>query len=464
MTDAKVEEIEKWTAENVFDEVPDKGQNYLTTTWVITTKRNKDEISTKARLVVRGYEEQNSDIRSDSPTCMRENVRILLALAVAKKWVINSLDVKSAFLQGKRIERDLYILPPKDFRKGNTLWKLNKVVYGLCDASRNWYLRVLEVLNQLQVKETSLDKSVFVYRTQEIEGIILIHVDDILYFGSERFLSRVMDKFKTTFQISRNEAQAFKYLGIQMRQKTDCVEMNQNEYLESISPDLVSKEKMIDKERFANEIEKRAFKQGVGQIGWMVSISKPEAAFSYCNLSVVQSRPRMKDFFKFKKLVNELGNYKSFINIHKINLNELKISVFSDASFGNLADGSSQLGFIIFMQDNADRVVPISWASKKCKRVARSTLTAETLAALEAVDAAMASKAVIEEILDRRLPPVNLYIDNKSLFDTARTSNVLSEKRLMIDMSALRQMIDRSEVIIEWVSTENQVADILTKD
>ena len=84
MTDAKVEEIEKWTAENVFDEVPDKGQNYLTTTWVITTKRNKDEISTKARLVVRGYEEQNSDIRSDSPTCMRENVRILLALAAAK--------------------------------------------------------------------------------------------------------------------------------------------------------------------------------------------------------------------------------------------------------------------------------------------------------------------------------------------------------------------------------------------
>ena len=56
-----------------------------------------------------------------------------------------------------------------------------------------------------------------------------------------------------------------------------------------------------------------------------------------------------------------------------------------------------------------------------------------------------------------------MYVDNKNLHDTAVTSNVIADKRLMIDMSALREMIDRKELILKWVSTDNQLADVLTK-
>ena len=98
----------------------------------------------KARLVLRGYEEE-VDFRTDSPTCMIESVRVLMALAATKGWEIHSADFKTAFLQGDVISRDVFIRPPKEACT-NKLWRLNKTVYGLNDASRSWYLKLRETI------------------------------------------------------------------------------------------------------------------------------------------------------------------------------------------------------------------------------------------------------------------------------------------------------------------------------
>ena len=55
------------------------------------------------------------------------------------------MDLKTVFLQGKSIERDVFIKPPKEANT-NKLWKLNTTVYGLCDAPREWYLSVKKEL------------------------------------------------------------------------------------------------------------------------------------------------------------------------------------------------------------------------------------------------------------------------------------------------------------------------------
>ena len=72
--------------------------------------------------------------------------------------------------------------------------------------------------------------------------------------------------------------------------------------------------------------------------------------------------------------------------------NRQKLFVFSDARFSNLSGGASRLGYIIFMHDDARNSAPLAWASKKARKVTRSTLTPETLAALEAIDAAQVKK------------------------------------------------------------------------
>ncbi len=154
-------EIENWKNHNVFTEVEDEGQTAVSSRWVITEKYKEGVKCVKARLVARGFEEADiGEIRKDSPTCGKESLRLCLTLFASMNWKINSLDIKAAFLQGNPIEREVYIMPPKEVQT-NKLWKLNKTVYGLADASRTWYLRVRQELTTLGIKVSKYDEAVF---------------------------------------------------------------------------------------------------------------------------------------------------------------------------------------------------------------------------------------------------------------------------------------------------------------
>ena len=98
--------------------------------WVISKKYQV----VKARLVACGFEEE-ALWRTDSPTCCKENLRIVMSIITSKFWKINSLDFKCAFLQGNRIDRNIYVKPPSEIQT-NKLWKLETTVYGLKDPSR----------------------------------------------------------------------------------------------------------------------------------------------------------------------------------------------------------------------------------------------------------------------------------------------------------------------------------------
>ena len=97
----------------------------------------------KGRLVARGFEEYSQVIQKDSSTCAHESLRLIISLLAENKWKLNSMDIKTAFLQGQPIDRDVYIkLPVEATVCPNLVWKLDKCVYGLSDASLNWYCRV----------------------------------------------------------------------------------------------------------------------------------------------------------------------------------------------------------------------------------------------------------------------------------------------------------------------------------
>ena len=95
----------------------------------------------KARLVVRGFEEDTCSIQKDSPTCTKESIRIVLSIMSSLCWSCHSIDISAAFLQGDVTEREVNVLPAPEFYNGK-IWKLKKTVYGLSDAARAWYFRV----------------------------------------------------------------------------------------------------------------------------------------------------------------------------------------------------------------------------------------------------------------------------------------------------------------------------------
>ena len=90
-----------------------------------------------------------------------------------------------------------------------------------------------------------------------------------MWVGTDKFLSHVMEAFKRRLKVSRDDSVAFKYLGLNMKHTEDHIKLDQTDYLKAMKQDLLPKESMKDKYRFADEEEISLFRLGVGQLGWL---------------------------------------------------------------------------------------------------------------------------------------------------------------------------------------------------
>ena len=458
---AKSDEIEKWKEYQVFEEVEDCGQNTISTRWVCTNKDGK----LKARLVARGFEEHDLHDRVDSPTCAKNNLRMVIAIGSSKSWRIHSLDVQSAFLQGEDVSEDIFLLPPKELGNGK-LWKLKKYVYGLKQASRKWYTRVLKELSNLGVSRSKYDEALFYYQKDgKLEGLIAAHVDDFFWCGSDLFEKEVISVISSIFKISSIYHDSFTFLGLQVNQTDSGITVSQSIYAEEIEPVEYRK---CDRNRKLSDKEKRSLRSVIGQLGWLANQTRPDVSYDVCQLSIAYKDARESDLAYGNKVIRKIKNNEMTLKYPKMNLEgTMHVHCHSDASFNNLPNGGSQGAFVILISDEGGNSAPIQWQSKKVCRVVKSTLAAECLAMEDAADSAFYIKNVLMELLS--LGPervlMKCVIDNASLYEALFSStNVKEDKRLILDISLLKEMYEKEEInSIELVESSRQLADALTK-
>ena len=122
----------------------------------------------------------------------------------------------------------------------------------------------------------------------------------------------------------------------------------------------------------------------------------------------------------------------------------------------------------MFLQGRNGKYMLLAWQSRKLKRVVKSTLTAETLALQEVIEAAIMIKTMILEILNvdahNQILLIKCVTDSKSLHD-AVYSKTLTEKQLKIGLCAIVESLEKQEIhSVIWVCSEDQLADCLTKE
>ena len=419
---AKQDEISNWVKNNVFEEVSFDNQKTISVRWVITEKMKDSKLVVKARLVARGFEEDTTNIRKDSPTCSKESIRILVALSAAMKWKIHSLDIKSAYLQGNRIERDIYLKPPPEFASYNKVWKLKKTVYGLSDAARAWFLRVKNELIRMGIEISIVDPALFSWKFQgRLEGIICVYVDDILWVGSERF-GKVISRIKDIFQIGSSEENSFKYIGLDLKSSDRGVSLDQIKYVHSMEQVQISRQRATERSSRLTEKESEKYRSLIGQLNWVSGHTRPDIAFDVCQLSVSYKTARVEDLLRLNKVISYLKGENLQLYFPRLdNIENCYLECYSDAAFGNLPDGGSQGGFVIFLRGNER--CPIFWQSRKIKRVVKGILCAETMALVECAETAVYIVRIIQELTGKKLK-VHCYVDNKSLFDNLQTDKV----------------------------------------
>ena len=459
---AKEKELQSWRTEEVYTEVPDEGQQTMNTTWVIKPKFVDGRYTLKARLCARGFEE-NQFFRTDSPTCSREGIRITLTTISTNGWTLRSLDVKTAFLQGNPMQREVFLKPPKEANTNN-LWLLRKCVYELSDASRQWYLRVKEELTRLGGEMNKLDYGLFTFSVDgKLCGIVTCFVDDMIYGGTDDFESFITTNLKATFQIGTENDVSFNYVGLKVQQHDDkSITIDQSGYISTIHHLEFDLKRDVDSTLTSKEIT--MFRGLVGKLNWACGMTCPEISFEVCWASTIMKSPTIRDARRLNKVVSYLRGADSIVHFPRLETNTIQVTTYSDASFNNLPNGGSQGGHLVFAIDGIGNSCPISWSSTKIKRVVRSSLAAETLSLADSISTGTYVTELLKGILPKAVErPIKAITDSKSIYDNVSTSHRVTDKGLAIDMNLIREQIDGGSVVLEWVDGINQLSNVLTK-
>ena len=465
---AMEKEYQKFIDYDVFEEVKDSHNIYkIPSQWVITSKDEKKEGegSYKARLVCLGNLDKKFNLRAtDSPTISRESLRMILSTIANLSWRLRSCDVSSAFLQGCELERTVYMSPPKEFKKEGVIWRLKKPVYGLADSGRLWYQKIRKKLLELGCKILTGDEACFLYTKKgKLQGLLGIHVDDIVYAGTDEFENNIIQPLTQFFNISKSDADSFVFCGMKISQASDrSITVSQREYAASIEdiPDYSDK----------SEAEKTTLLKSIaGQVLYL-AWTRPDIVFDASDLLRVgrTSDERLK---LAEKLLKKVKDGTGEIKFKKLgNLSDLELYVHSDASYNNLKNGKvSTAGYVILLKSRSTgNCCPISWSSKPIVRVTRSTMSAEARALEAAADHAVLYARQIKEIYTGKRTNLGIAIschtDSKVLHDALVSTRQVEEKSLVHLIYGLKDKLDHREIYkIDWVNTKNQLADGLTK-
>ena len=112
-----------------------------------------------------------------------------------------------------------------------------------------------------------------------------------------------------------------------------------------------------------------------GQINWVSSQTRHDMTYSACEVSVSTKNATIVDLTKANKNIQKLRSECLSLKIVNVEDTHLCTTVcFSDASFANFKDTSSQSGYIIFLYKNNKSFSPIAWKSRKIMRVVKSIL------------------------------------------------------------------------------------------
>ena len=472
---AMKDEIYKFESFEAFKTVKDEGQYAIKTRWVYTEHDDESKgYKVKARLCMRGDKEENTDnIRVDSPTAHKDSIKLALSIAANEKFDIISADVKAAFLQGKTLDRNVFVIPPPEANQEGMLWLLQKGAYGLMDGSRLFYLAFKEKLEKFGMKVLSGDSAIFtMHKKAKLIGLACIHVDDIFMSGNETFKQLVKNKLSTLFQFSKIEERKFKYLGCEIeRLGNGDIALNQNKYIESI-PDVSVPMKTNSLK--ANEKEKKVIRSVVGELLWVSLMTRPDLSFDVNKLSSNISNATIKEVKDAARLVEKAKKEPITLNFTHLGPKEdLKIRLFCDASFNNQDDKLRSTEGRVLLLENKDSSKSnlFSWKTKKISRICRSVKGAETRSLETGLDEAIHFARMVKEIYDGKVDlkspkqvQVDALTDNKGLWENLHNTRQFDDKLLRNSVALMKEMVERGEVRkIDWVETSRMLADIMTK-
>ena len=171
-----------------------------------------------------------------APMARIEAIRLFLAYASYKDFVVYQMDVKSAFLYGE-IKEEVYVTQPPGFEDPDfpdKVYKVEKALYGLHQAPRAWYEKLSTYLLDCRYEKGKIDKTLFIKKNKGDILLVQVYVDDIIFGSTSKAMCEEFEKImKNKFSMSSMGELTF-FLGLQVKQLHDGIFISQDKYVADI--------------------------------------------------------------------------------------------------------------------------------------------------------------------------------------------------------------------------------------
>ena len=471
------------------------GTKTILAVWSFKRKRYPDGriLKHKARLCAHGGMQTwgVNYWETYAPVVNWMSIRTLMALSIIHDLETRSIDFVLAFPQAP-LDVDIYMEPPYGFDidgKKDFILKLNKNLYGLKNASHNFWNLLREGLEARGYKQQSeSDPCVFLGK----ESIILTYVDDIIVIN-KRGSTAADDLIKALREGHENfdftdDGNLEKYLGVDVkRHKDGRIELTQKHLIQRLLEVIGMDPKTVNS-RTTPAIKPLLYKdldglirkyswnyrQAVGMLNYLTSTTRPDLAMAVHQTARFCIDPKLSHERAIQRIGKYLiGTFDKGI-IFKPDITK-GIECFVDADFAggwNQADaidaGSvlSRTGYVIMYAG-----CPLTWCSKLQSEIALSTTEAEYIAlsqSLREVIPLIQLLKEINEIFPIHMPTPEIHCkvweDNNGALSLAQKGKFSPRtKHIAIKYHHFREHVNKGIISIHAIDTKQQIADIFTK-
>ena len=505
-------DMEAWELMRISDLQP--GDNIMGQTWTYRVKSKEQGYRKKSRCCGQGFSQKyGSDFyETYSSVVGSETLRIAIALAAGNNRILHSYDIKNAYLYAKIPEADrIFMRQPKGFsiddismkcdadllkwyvskglkvpanlKPGEELvCRIRRALYGLKSSARLYKAEMTAWFVSENFIPLSSDDCVFVYResNKQIDVEAYIYVDDILVsVADEASADWFKDLFYSKWKSSPGSGGLAKFLlgmdiircpeinGVILSQQGMIEEVAKKHGCTSGRTYATPMTRDFDPS-YGEGIEdldttKYPYRSIVGAILFIVTHTRADCSTACNMLCTAMQKPQRKHWDAALRLLSYLFQTRTLglcytANTPKDLLNKPYAHV--DASHAGEKGSRSRLGWTITLNG-----ATVAFSSKLISSICLSSAEAETTAAVDCLKTVIWVRTLLYELGYIQPGSTEIFEDSTAMIGAASNNSQTKQSRYyQLRTAFIRHLIKSGVIHLTYVNTNNQTADMLSKN